>query len=305
MSCPFRCARGWKAALALSLLSAFPGIVPIAAQESASQPAGIVDPWVVVIVPETAEDDARTETLALVVADTVEMTLRLIGDYAVQPRPEGDAAPGATEVAEYAERERMDYVVFGEVGAGTGSETRFRLSVYSREAGAVTLEREAIARSLFDTFSVADELSAELLGAFTGQRIAYGRVELRNQADVPGAYRVYLDGSPAGTSVTTLDRVLVGEREVAVEAREGPRAGTVVASRPPPRPRRSRFRRRSRSFRRRPTGPPRTRRKSRRFPWSGECIRGGARSGRGSWCLRERCLRGTRFVPIRPEHPNT
>jgi hypothetical protein len=217
------------AALALTLITAFSGVVPVVAQESAPRPAGIVDPWVVVIVPETAEDDARTGTLALVVADTIEMTLRLIGDYVVQPRPEGAAAPRAANVADYADRERMDYVVFGEVSAGTGSETSFHLSVYSREVDAVTLEREAVARSLFDTFAVADELSAEPLGAFTGQRIAYGRVELRNQAELPGAYRVYLDGSPAGTSVAALDRVLVGEREVAVEALEGPRAGTIVA----------------------------------------------------------------------------
>lgn len=221
-------------ALTVYLVSVFLAPVPLPAQRSGERASGtapgndIVAPWVVVFVPETAEGDPRTETVALVVADTIEMTLRLIGDYAVQPRPEGIAAPSATEVATYAERERMDYIVFGEVSADAESETRFSLSVYSREADAVTLEREAVARSLFDTFSVADELSAELLGAFTGQRIAYGRVELRNEADLPGTYRVYIDGSPAGESVTMLDRVLVGEREVAVEALQGLQAGTIV-----------------------------------------------------------------------------
>ncbi|MFO8043267.1 MAG: hypothetical protein R6U25_08705 [Alkalispirochaeta sp.] len=232
----FRFCRGRALPMALTfyLVTVFLAPVPLPAQRSGDASSGaaaendIAAPWVVVIVPETEEGDPRTETVALVVADTIEMTLRLIGEYAVQPRPEGEAAPGATEVAAYAERERMDYVVFGEVSADAESETRFSLSVYSREADAVTLEREAVARSLFDTFSVADELSAELLGAFTGQRIAYGRVELRNEADLPGTYRVYIDGSPAGTSVTMLDRVLVGEREVAVEALQGPQAGTII-----------------------------------------------------------------------------
>ncbi|MFW5827173.1 MAG: hypothetical protein ACOCU4_03730, partial [Alkalispirochaeta sp.] len=234
MSFRFRLRRALPMVLSVYLLTVFFTPVPLPAQRSGDRSSGsapendIAAPWVVVIVPETEEDDPRTETVALVVADTIEMTLRLIGDYAVQPRPEGDAAPGAAEVATYADRERMDYVVFGDVSTDVESETRFILSVYSREADAVILEREAVARSLFDTFSVADELSSELLGAFTGQRIAYGRVELRNEAELPGTYRVYIDGSPAGTNVTMIDRVLVGEREVAVEALQGPRSGTIV-----------------------------------------------------------------------------
>jgi len=186
---------------------------------------------VTVAVPATAEEDTRLDTLAQVIADNLELTLRLIGEYVVQPRPEEAVSPSEVDgAAQLAEAETLDYVVFGSVRAREDAATVFSISVYSRETQAVTLQREAVADSLFATFEVADALSAEILEAFTGRRIAYGQIIIQNLEDPGGDYRVSVDGSAVGNTITRIERVLVGERLVEVEALEGPRAGQIIAA---------------------------------------------------------------------------
>lgn len=192
----------------------------------------VTQPWITVSPLQVAEDDARTEALALVIEDNLELTLRLIGDYVVQPRPTGRTAPtDVTSAAAYAARLGTDYVVFGEVSERSDGSMEFELSVYSREEGAVTLERRSVAETIFDTFEVADELTADVLRAFTGQRIAYGRVELTNRGDPEAEYQVRFDGTVVGRNLSAVERVLVGERLVEVEVLTGPQAGEIVASR--------------------------------------------------------------------------
>ncbi|TVR65835.1 MAG: hypothetical protein EA427_17315 [Spirochaetaceae bacterium] len=210
--------------------------VPPAAAQQPGDPGTpareVTQPWITVAPPTVAEEDPRNEALALVIADNLELTLRLIGEYVVRPRPTERTAPtDAASAAAYAAREEVDYVVFGEVSDRADGSTEFSLFVYSRETGTVTLERRAVAETIFDTFDVADELAAEVLGAFTGQRIAYGRVELANLGEAGAEYQVRVDGTVVGRKLTALERVLVGERLVEVEVLSGPQAGEVVASR--------------------------------------------------------------------------
>ena len=151
----------------------------------------VTRPWVMVTVPLTEAGDSRSEVLATVIADNLELTLRLMGRYVVRPRPTARTTPeDAEQAAVFAREQTLDYLVFGRVGerAEVGA-TVFSLQVYSREDGQVTLEREAVAQAVLETFDVADELAADLLGAFTGQRIAYGAVVLRNLAEHPGGVR--------------------------------------------------------------------------------------------------------------------
>ncbi len=196
-----------------------------------TQSRDITTPWVTVAVPATAEDDARLDTLAHVIADNLELTLRLIGEYVVQPRPEEAVSPSEVDAAaRLAEAETLDYVVFGSVRAREDAATVFSISVYSRETQSVTLQREAVADSLFATFEVADELAAEILEAFTGRRIAYGQVLIGNLEGPGGDYRVFVDGSAVGNNVTRIERVLIGERLIEVEALDGPRAGQIITA---------------------------------------------------------------------------
>ncbi len=210
-------------------------VAPVVAQQPGDPGIGdrdITQPWITISPPTVAEEDPRSETLALVIADNLELTLYLIGEYVVRPRPTERTAPvDAASAAAYAEREEVDYVVFGDVSERPDGSTEFALSVYSRETGTVTLERRAVAETIFDTFDVADELAVEVLGAFTGQRIAYGRVELANLGEAGAEYQVLVDGTVVGRNLTAVDRVLVGERLVEVEVLTGPQAGEVVASR--------------------------------------------------------------------------
>lgn len=136
-----------------------------------------------VAIPDTPDDEGRNEILAEVIADTVELTLKLVGDYVIQPRPEALASPVSPA------------------------------------------EAAAVAHSLFETFPVADALSADLLGAFTGQRIAYGSIELVNEAPDPGAYRVLVDGELVGTSLELMERILIGPRRIEIVGEDGTRIG--------------------------------------------------------------------------------
>ncbi len=194
-----------------------------------AQARDVTRPWIAVAVPVAPDEDTRSQALAVVIADNLELTLRLIGRYVVRPRPTTRTQiVGVAAAASLAETEQLDYVVFGEVSVRNDGTTVFSLSVYSREEDAVTLERDAVAVSLFDTFDVADELAAELLGAFSGQRIAYGRIDLVNTAATAGEYLVILDGTVVGRTLREIDRVLVGNRRVEIEVLEGPSAGERV-----------------------------------------------------------------------------
>ncbi|HKK49301.1 MAG TPA: hypothetical protein VJ932_09400, partial [Alkalispirochaeta sp.] len=192
-----------------------------------ASPAGAQEtprPWVLVAIPETPADEARNDILAEVIADTVELTLKLVGDYVIQPRPDSLARPASSgDAAALADELSLDYVVFGRVEEIDDGSTQFSLSVYNREQDEVILEREAVAHSLFETFSVADRLSADLLGAFTGQRIAYGSIELINEAPDPGEYRVLVDGELVGNSLALVERILIGPRRIEIVGVDGTR----------------------------------------------------------------------------------
>ena len=202
----------------------------LAGQSEIIRAAEVTRPWVAVSLPGTAADDTGGEVLAGILADTIELTLQLIGRYEVRPRPEvSDSITDAGTAALAAEKEELDYLVFGRVERRTDGSTLFEISVYSRETGEVSLKQATTAASIFDTFDKAEELATEILGAFTGQRIAYGSLSLTNLAEDPGNYLVRLDGVPVGRNIQALERILVGPREVEILSLEGESTGRPVS----------------------------------------------------------------------------
>ncbi|MFO7848535.1 MAG: outer membrane beta-barrel protein [Spirochaetia bacterium] len=192
--------------------------------------AEVTRPWVAVSLPQTAAGDTGGEVLAGILADTIELTLQLLGRYEVRPRPSlPNEAMDESSAALIAERKQLDYLVYGRVERRANGSTLFALSVYSRETEEVTLEQERVADSVFDTFEEAEMLAADLLGAFTGQRIAYGSLSLTNLADNPGDYLVRMDGVPVGRNTRVLEQVLVGPRKVEIVSLEGESAGNTIA----------------------------------------------------------------------------
>lgn len=189
-------------------------------------------PWVLVLPADNQTDDASLDPIGATVAETISLTLTLLGDFEVREVPAEDIPEDVlrgnlSALRAFSAQQAMDYVVFGSVqSAGDGFD--IEAAVWDRGADLVSVRQSGRADSLLDTFAVADELAVEFLSAFSGRRIAFGEVQLRRQGWQDGQYRVLIDGAEAARNATVVSGVLVGERTVAVEALTGPQAGEVL-----------------------------------------------------------------------------
>lgn len=176
-------------------------------------------PRVSVIVPANESGQARYDTLALTMANTMSFTLRLLGDYSIEPVPRGTdervRIGNDEEIARFAEERDLDYMVLGELSETDSGGIAFEVVVWDREAQGVTIREDAVAESLFDTFDVADDLTLEVLSAMSGRRIAFGslRVELPGYT---GAFIALVDGEFVGFNSRSIESLPAGEREVEV-----------------------------------------------------------------------------------------
>lgn len=158
-------------------------------------------------------------TLSRTMGDTIAFALRLLGDFNVQTT--GDAEVGAVAIDDASAIEKiaasadLDYVILGELDEDEDGRIRFEMVVWDREAAAITIRRDAVAESLFDTFDVADELTLELLSALSGRRIAFGAIQL----DLPASFDsfgIFVDDQFAGFGTSRLERIPAGERTVRI-----------------------------------------------------------------------------------------
>ncbi|GEM_PF-6514512 len=192
-------------------------------------------PWVLVVPAANETGNPALDPVGASVAQTIDTSLRILGDFDVRSIPSErippdviDGDPNALEA--FAEAETMDYIVFGSVKQGDDDAIVIEAAVWNRGAGAVTVDETRTATSLFDTFTVADELAVSFLSAFSGQRIAFGSLQLRNDGWTDGSYRVLVDGTQVAVNATSVSNVLIGDRTVTVIATNGPSAGDVLLS---------------------------------------------------------------------------
>ena len=78
--------------------------------------------------------------------------------------------------------------------------------------------REGSSSGLLDVFEVTDELVTELLEALSGTHIGFGSLTLQRRGE-QGEYAVWIDGTPIGTDVEAVERLLLGRRTVSVRQR--------------------------------------------------------------------------------------
>lgn len=71
------------------------------------------------------------------------------------------------------------------------------------------------ADSIFDVFSVADELSLDIVRTISNTDVSFGTIVLENRG-VAATYGVRVDGVHVGNDQTRIDRVLTGERTVTI-----------------------------------------------------------------------------------------
>lgn len=206
------------------------GVPNVAAQNTS------IAPWVLVVPAANQTGNSALDPVGGTVADTIELTLRLLGDFEVRELPperipdgviRGD--PAALEA--FSERETMDYIVFGaldQIGEAEDASFVITASVWERASQSITVSERETAASIFGTFDASDTLATSFVTAFSGQRIAFGSLRLQNTGWDEGSYRVLIDGSQVAVDQPRIDSVLIGEREITVVANNGADPGAVV-----------------------------------------------------------------------------
>ena len=193
-----------------------------------------LQPWILVVTPANLTENAALDPLGLAVADSVELTLNLLGSYRVQPRlqeeqvPEGVRTGNLDALAAFTEERTLDYVVLGSVDRGDDGSFVIEMRVYDRRLQAITVTEVQRTRSVFDVFDAADRLTESALSAFSGQRIAFGLLRLAREGWNEGEYSVFIDGTFVARNTVSVPNVLIGERTVRIRAENGPQAGQTL-----------------------------------------------------------------------------
>ncbi len=205
--------KSWIVALGLYALLAAPPLL------------GDEVPRVLITPTEDRTEADGYEALAATVTDTVRVTLPLLGDYDVRMYDGERAVPNREAARELAADEAVDNVVFGWVRLTAEGRPVVELSVYDRPADRVAVSATEEAPSLLDVFDAADVVLAEIMEGFTGERVAFGALELRPE---PAAeldlmpdpeepvFEARLDGEPLEEGEHDFDLIPAGERELAV-----------------------------------------------------------------------------------------
>ena len=171
----------------------------------------------VAIIPmENMVKDEQYSVICGTVTDTVELTLKLIGEYNVTRvdgvKPYED--PGS--VKRYAERNKIDNIIFGKAYLDRNGNMIFQMSVYDRNWDVITITEERKAESIFEIFDAAEELVVSVVENFSGIHVGFGTIRLFNLSE-KGDFEVFIDGEFVGKNLPEVKRVLNGVRRVEVK----------------------------------------------------------------------------------------
>jgi hypothetical protein len=161
------------------------------------------------------DTDVRLGPACSAVGDTVDLTLRLMGRYAVLRQPEVGLAADLTAFRRWCAEQKVDQAVFGEVRARSAGGYAVTLRVYDRLQDRVTIEREKRADGILDMFEATDAAVLAIIEALSGVHITFGTIELLRQGE-SGEYVVVIDGVEAGRNLPSVRNVLTGSRTVVV-----------------------------------------------------------------------------------------
>ncbi len=154
-------------------------------------------------------DNAQVKAVALQVITTIQRTLGMIDRYTIHQIPSFDPALGPPT----GQSAEMDFIVFGSIGE-QGRTITMDFGVYSLEDQAVVQNYSDSIQSVFELFDAADFAVLELLGAFIGQDIAFGTLEIITSG-INDSYYLVVDGQEIGSDIEYTD-VLAGMRNVQI-----------------------------------------------------------------------------------------
>lgn len=175
----------------------------------------------VAILPAVVDEgDTRLAALRGVVTGTIDLNLRILGDYELvdgvdsplTPQLIANTAEAHRQLSILAGERSLDYIIFTQISA-EGIDISIRAMVFDVLAGATTFERQEEVVGILSVFDAADAITEGLLEAFRGEQLSFGTIRL--QPASPGNYAVLIDGVPVGTD-TREQRVIAGERVVEV-----------------------------------------------------------------------------------------
>lgn len=182
------------------------GLIPIAAQSL---------PRVGIAPLQNNSDDPNSDTLAAEISQTINVNLGILGGYEVEKiaRPIRDTSPASLD--SFAARNGYDDVVFGTISKPDDRTTAFRVAMFDRAEGAIVYDNNWEITSVFEIFDTADLIVEAMLGQFSDERLAFGRLTIRNTG-AGGSYRVYVNDTILGEDLTQT-RILAGTHAIRVE----------------------------------------------------------------------------------------
>lgn len=190
---------------------------------------------VAVVPPANRSGEPSLDSVGITASQTIEHSLMMLDDFEVRPLANEIVPPAVVDgepaaLAQFAREEVADYVMFGSVSKDQDERIVIEMAVWDGDADSVALQARQTASSLFDTFTVADELAFRFLSAFSGRRIAFGSIQLEPDGWDEGSYTVLVDGMEIAVDTRLIPQVLIGDRTIEVMANNGPEPGAVLVS---------------------------------------------------------------------------
>lgn len=167
-------------------------------------------------------DVSQWDALGSAMAQTIELTLRLSGQFDVADLEINDpidpySPEGTVRLGRIAEDQRLDAAIIGRISALSNGRVELQAAAYSADTGEIIGAETREAFGSFDILDAADELVVIASSAFLGYEVGFGGIIFEpSRPDV--AYRIYIDGIDVGTNLASLPQVLTGRRTIEVAA---------------------------------------------------------------------------------------
>lgn len=167
-------------------------------------------------------DVDQWDALGSAMADTIELTLRLSGQFDVAELDGIDpldpyTPEGTVRLGRIADERRLDAAIIGRITSLRNGRVELQAAAYSAETGEIIGAETREAFGSFDILDAADELVVIATSAFLGYEAGFGGIIFEpSRPDVP--YRVYIDGIDVGTNLASVPQVLTGRRTIEIAA---------------------------------------------------------------------------------------
>lgn len=179
-------------------------------------------PRVAVVPFVDTTDDLVNQTLMRSAGESIELTLRLTKQHEIVAADidvRDVLSADLRQLAAIGDAAGADYLIYGSAARDASGVLRFRITAYDRSAETVSFENDAIAFGAIDRLAAVDALVVEAVGEFIGTDIEFATIRVLPAN--AGAYRVEIDGQPAGRDVRLIRRVPTGSRQIEVIEERG------------------------------------------------------------------------------------